>query len=310
MSSTQSLYLLSSMILLSACTTALINTAAEHMPSDQSPQQLIDTKQLNGNTNGGKEYYAFDIASPIVSNSSSPVYLPYSCMQKHCISQSGQFKQLAETALTEMKKQEYPLDRLSQFKQKMGVFTCNTPNRPWSVSIEPQYSRKGGMAQNLVFVGIKMRILDNIVAQNQANAINTIHRQRQGQIAEQRQRQQDGLAQAKRDQAARQFAHQRYIQANAPTLNDIGRTICKETLLGGFTGLVIMGQAQYQPMQGTVIGSLENISPGRNNLKIILKGWLNGDRIESGSHALYQQTPLESVKVIWDDKMGWYKCSY
>ncbi len=47
------------------------------------------------------------------------------------------------------------------------------------------------------------------------------------------------------------------------------------------------------------------------NLKINIKGWLNTHNlISSGSNVIYKQTPLESGRVIWDNKQGWYKCAY
>lgn len=80
--------------------------------------------------------------------------------------------------------------------------------------------------------------------------------------------------------------------------------------MGIYTGLIVLGEPQYKTIQGMAIGSLEAVSNDRSNLKINLKGWLNGNSIESGTRAIYKQTPLESGRVIWDNKDGWYMCDY
>lgn len=76
-------------------------------------------------------------------------------------------------------------------------------------------------------------------------------------------------------------------------------------------GLSCRGHATYRQVDGFVIASFEGFSNDHANLKINTKGWLNNfNQISSGPNVLYKQTPLESGRVIWDDKQGWYKCVY
>ena len=94
----------------------------------------------------------------------------------------------------------------------------------------------------------------------------------------------------------------------APKANDVGRTICKDTNVSEYTGLVVLGQPQFRTVEGAkVIATFEGMS--NNNIKINIKGWLShNNQIASGSNVLYKQTPLQSGLVIWDNKDGWYKC--
>ena len=98
---------------------------------------------------------------------------------------------------------------------------------------------------------------------------------------------------------------------NIPTKNDIGQTICKDSELSEHTGYIVMGRNTYNKVQGVVVASLEDFSTNGSNLKINIKGWLSDrNQIGSGSNVLYKQTPLESGRVIWDNKQGWFKCNY
>jgi len=99
---------------------------------------------------------------------------------------------------------------------------------------------------------------------------------------------------------------------NAPKHSDIGATICKVTDVSEYTGIVVVGEAQYRLVKNaTIVASLESFGNGNNNIKINIKGWLGNDNlISSGKGVLYKQTPLESGKVIWDDQKNWYKCDY
>lgn len=103
----------------------------------------------------------------------------------------------------------------------------------------------------------------------------------------------------------------RNLITNAPKPKDIGLTICKNARLSEFTGTIVLGQPTYRQVDGLVIASLEGFSNDHTNLKINVKGWLNNvNQISSGPNVSYKQTPLESGRVIWDDKEGWYICSY
>lgn len=105
--------------------------------------------------------------------------------------------------------------------------------------------------------------------------------------------------------------YERNLITNAPKPKDIGQTICKNARLSEFTGTIILGQPTYRQVDGLVIASLEGFSNEKANLKINIKGWLNNfNQISSGPNVSYKQTPLESGRVVWDDKQGWYKCAY
>ena len=105
--------------------------------------------------------------------------------------------------------------------------------------------------------------------------------------------------------------YERNLVSNAPKSKQISQTICKNTKLSEFTGTIVLGQATYHQVDGLVVASFEGFSNDHANLKINMKGWLNNfNKISSGPNVLYKQTPLESGRVIWDSKQGWYKCAY
>ncbi|EPN9456130.1 hypothetical protein ACT46K_003402, partial [Acinetobacter baumannii] len=106
--------------------------------------------------------------------------------------------------------------------------------------------------------------------------------------------------------------YRKKLISNAPKPSDIGATICKDTDVSEYTGMLVFGQPQFRTVSGAkVIASLESFGNGNQNIKINIKGWLSDNgRIGSGNNVIYKQTPLESGRVIWDDKFGWYKCNY
>lgn len=283
------------------------NIKSQGMSKFKSPNEVIVAKNLNGKEGIGKESLLTVYANSNRINPNSDVFLPYSYMEKLCLSQGGQFTQFAKTTFKELKKDVYQLPTYSMIRDRMGTFKCAKAGGGWNVAIEPQYSSIiGNGSTAMVFVAVKTRVIDTLTATQNAQSAD-----RSEQIqARNQQRQQEYYQQLQRAEIERATSHQRYIVANAPTANDIGHTICKETQLGGFTGSIVLGEAQYRPMQGMVLGSLEAVSNDRSNIKINLKGWLNGNSIESGTRAIYKQTPLESGRVIWDNRDGWYKCDY
>lgn len=283
------------------------NIKSQDMSKFKSPNEVIVAKNLNEKEGFGKESLLTVYADSNSINENSDAFLPYGYMQKLCLSQGGQFTQFAKTTFKELKKDVYKLPTYSMIRDRMGTFKCAKSGGGWNVAIEPQYFRiSGDGATALVFVTVRTRVIDALTATQNAQSA---ARSEQIQALNQ-QRQQEYYLQLQRAEIERVAIHQRSIAANAPTANDIGHTICKETQLGGFTGSIVLGEAQYRPMQGMVIGSLEAVSNDRSNIKINLKGWLNGNSIESGTRAIYKQTPLESGRVIWDSKDSWYKCDY
>lgn len=283
------------------------NIKPQDMSKFKSPNEVIVAKNLNGKEGIGKESLLTVYANSNSINGNSDAFLPYGYMKKLCLSQGGQFTQFAKTTFKELKKDVYKLPTYSIIRDRMGTFKCAKAGGGWNVAIEPQYSRMSGDgATAMVLVTVKTRVIDALTAtQNAQSAARSEQIQARNQ-----QRQQQYYQELQRAEIERAANHQRYIATNAPTANDMGHTICKETQLGGFTGSIVLGEAQYRPLQGMVIGSLEAVSHDGSNLKINLKGWLNGNSIESGTRAIYKQTPLESGRVIWDNRDGWYKCDY
>ena len=118
-------------------------------------------------------------------------------------------------------------------------------------------------------------------------------------------------AQKTREIAAQQ-QYQQHLLKNAPKASDIGATVCKDTNVNEYTGMIVLGQPQYREIQNArVIANLESMGNGNQNIKLNIKGWLNHNGgISSGPGVVYNQTPLESGRVIWDNKKDWYKCNY
>ena len=109
-----------------------------------------------------------------------------------------------------------------------------------------------------------------------------------------------------------QKKYQKYVLEHMPKASDIGATVCKDTNVNEYTGMIVLGQPQYREVQNAlIIANLESMGNGNQNIKLNIKGWLNNNGgISSGSNVVYKQTPLESGKLIWDNKQGWYKCNY
>lgn len=283
------------------------NIKPQDMSKFNSPNEVIVAKNLNGKEGLGKESIIAVYAMSNTVDNFSDAFLPWAYMEKLCLSQGGHFSQVAQTTFKELKKDVYELPRYAMVRERMGTFKCAKAGGDWNVAIEPQYSRMSGIGSTtMVLVTVKTRVIDAVTAS--ANA-QSAAREQQIQARNQ-QRQQEYYQELRRAELERAANHQRYIAANPPTINDIGHTICKETQLGIYTGLIVLGEPQYKTIQGMAIGSLEAVSNDRSNLKINLKGWLNGNSIESGTRAIYKQTPLESGRVIWDNKDGWYMCDY
>ncbi|GAM30632.1 hypothetical protein P23_1135 [Acinetobacter calcoaceticus] len=260
-----------------------------------TPNHLITAKFINGKDGGGKEYL-FEDAVP-------DALIPYTYMSNLCASQDGRFFQMSKSIFQYLKGTHIPALNNQRFISATGTFKC-AAKVPWSISIEPTSSRIGGMGQPLNFVTLKTVVIsDNEIYRNVAIS------QSQKNIEDRSKKQAIEKYQLELQRLKNNY--DRNLIANAPKPRDMGLTICKNTRLSEFTGTIVLGQATYRQVDSLVIASLESFSNDHANLKINIKGWLNNfNQISSGSNVLYEQTPLESGRVIWDDKQGWYKCSY
>lgn len=195
------------------------------------------------------------------------------------------------------------VERSSNLRKAMGIFQCQNITSPWSVSIEPVDTRIN-IPQDLQFVTLKTSVISNEAAVSTANK-DTANKAREIQQQQQR------VEQARQKRVNEKLAYENAKKFNIPTKNDIGQTICKDSELSEHTGYIVMGRNTYNKVQGVVVASLEDFSTNGSNLKINIKGWLSDrNQIGSGSNVLYKQTPLESGRVIWDNKQGWFKCNY
>lgn len=278
-------------------------SADEIKPSDvaryQNPNQLIAGKGLNGKNNQGKEYM-------LTTNIKDPL-IPHAYMKNLCISQGGTFKQLVNSAFAQLdsNKNQGNVAHRGVIAHAIGTFKCDS-SKPWNIEIEPQSSRVN-YQQGLNFVTLKTSVLTDFQTQNKISQYQRFS-QRQQEEADWRQKQKREQQLAQQQKAEE---YQRNKILNAPTKNDIGQTICKDSELSEHTGYIVMGRNTYNKVQGVVVASLEDFSTNGSNLKINIKGWLSDrNQIGSGSNVLYKQTPLESGRVIWDNKQGWFKCNY
>ncbi|AGQ06673.1 hypothetical protein ABTQ09_15520 [Acinetobacter baumannii] len=287
-------------IIVSSCLSFIGCVTADSIrPSDvkayKTPNNLILAKSLNGKDGNGKEY----LFQPAVPDA----LIPHSYMSNLCTSQEGRFFQMSKSDFRYLKGTHISALDNQSLASAMGTFKCAS-KKSWNVSIEPTSSRIGGINQPLNLVTLKTFVISdddvysNVAAyQSKKNIEDNMKKQ--------------AIEQYKLEQQQLKNKYERNLITNAPKPKDIGQTICKNTGLSEFTGTIILGQATYRQVDGLVIASLEGFSNDHTNLKINVKGWLNNfNQISSGLNVLYKQTPLESGRVVWDDKQGWYKCHY
>lgn len=268
-------------------------------PSDvkayDTPNHLITFKSLNGNEGNGKEYL-FEDAVP-------DALIPYTYMSNLCASQDGRFFQMSKSMFRYLNGTRISALNNQRLVSATGTFKC-AAKIPWNISIEPISSRIGGMGQPLNFVTLKTMVLSDDEVYRDVAAY-----QSKKNIEDNKKKQ--AIEQYKLEQQQLKKNYDRNLIINAPKPKDIGQTICKNAGLSEFTGTIVLGQPTYRQVDGLVIASLEGFSHDHANLKINVKGWLNNfNQISSGPNVSYKQTPLESGRVIWDDKKGWYICSY
>ncbi|MGQ1456197.1 hypothetical protein ACT4ZD_03530 [Acinetobacter baumannii] len=203
--------------------------------------------------------------------------IPYTYMSSLCKSQQGSF---------------YKIDAYSIY----GTYGCSfsNNNKSWFVNIQKVRAIRNDvyiktMQVDQSFVNQQKRIRDQ--------ELQRLENYKSQQIIKERQK---------------AIEYQKNILAKAPISKDIGATICKDTEVSEYTGMLVYGRPQFRPVPGAkVIASLESLGNENQNIKINIKGWLSDNGgIGSGNNVLYKQTPLESGRVIWDNKSGWYKCNY
>lgn len=257
----------------------------------KSPSELITSKQLNGKNGTGKEY--------VTDSTLLDHQIPYTYLKTYCESQKGHFSQTYQSKFAKLMK---PIQGYTNIALPyIGGFTC-TAYPSWGVSIEPVSNRYNRNTQ-LTFMTLKTELV------NPRDLLNTSGDYLMSDLKKQKEIDLQ-IEQRNREIRNQQQNYQRMVSANAPKANDIGRTICKDTSVSEYTGLIVLDQPQFRTVTGAkVIASLESIS--NNNIKINIKGWLSSNnQIASGNNVQYKQTPLESGRVIWDSKENWYTCMY
>lgn len=269
----------------------------------QSPENIINSKNLNGKAGTGKDY---------MLTGYKEAFLPHAYMNNLCKSQNGSFRQIQRStyAFLDKRNNSSPKTVGSELSPHIGIFECNVSS-PWYVSIEPLSSHFSGTKKNLDIIKLKTQAIDRSSLKGNID-YNNVYRQEQleqdkkkynEQLRHQNERQ--------RQEQAHIDAKNRFISANAPTTKDIGKTICNETVLSAFTGIYVFGQPNFKQTNGTVIASVEGFSNDQKNIKINIKGFLNTQNgISAGSDVLYNQIPLEAGRTVWDNKANWFKCNY
>ena len=288
--------IIKSIIGLSLVTSMISCVTVDHIKASDvskftSPSEVIASKQLNGKNNTGKEY--------ITDATLLDHQIPYTYLKTYCESQKGHFSQTYQSKYSRLTK---PIQGYTNIALPyIGGFTC-TASQSWGVSIEP-VSNRYNRTQQLTFMTLKTEIANPLDLLNTSSDYFMIDMKKQKEANAQ-------IEQYRQEIRNQQQNYQRMVIANAPKANDIGRTICKDTSVSEYTGLVVLGQPQFRTVTGAkVIASLEAIS--NNNIKINIKGWLSrNDQVASGNNVQYKQTPLESGRVIWDSKENWYTCMY
>lgn len=287
-------------IVLSSCLPFIGCVTADSIkPSDvtayKTPNNLILAKFLNGKDGKGKEY----LFQPAVPDA----LIPHAYMSNLCTSQEGNFFQMSKSDFRYLKGMHISALDNQNLMSAMGTFKCAS-KKSWNVSIEPISSRIDLTYRPLNLVTLKTFVISDDEVYSNAAAY-----QSKKNIEDNKKKQ--AIERYKLEQQQLKNEYERNLMVNAPKTKDIGHTICKNAGLSEFTGTIVLGQATYRQVEGLVIASLESFSNDNANLKINLKGWLNNfNQISSGPNVLYKQTPLESGRVIWDDKQGWYKCTY
>ena len=265
--------------LLSGCTT--LDKAILGMPLDRTitpeyvknyktPQDLINGENLNGDDEYSV-YYGKAYRSGL-----NQVVIPYKYLSSLCISQGGNFLTVST--------------KLSPY---IGTFECSKNTNNWSIVIE-----------NTKTVGDQIFLRTDIASPTHVAILKSYEKDKQSE-------QQKLIQQQRQQQLLKNKQYQEHIIKNSPKSNDVGITICKESELSQYNGVVVLGIPSFRKQNGTVIASFEGFSSDSKNLKINIKGFLNtSNGVSSGSDVFYKQTPLESGRVIWDDKQGWFKCNY
>lgn len=203
--------------------------------------------------------------------------IPYKYFQSLCISHYGKLTPI-----------------LTKSSPYIGSFECQKNNGNWAVNIYETSSTVDGKYLSLsVLDNTSMRIYKSLKEDQEKEKLKSIQAQKTQKIIEQKK-------------------YQKYVLEHMPKASDIGATVCKDTNVNEYTGMIVLGQPQYREVQNAlIIANLESMGNGNQNIKLNIKGWLNNNGgISSGSNVVYKQTPLESGKLIWDNKQGWYKCNY
>lgn len=288
-----SVVLLGSTISLIGCVTAQ-TIKPEDVKSYKTPQSLIEAKRLNGKDGKGKEYlHEYSVPDALI---------PYSYMKNLCASQDGNFVQIAKSTLNQIKGIAIPALKNRNLVDATGTFKC-VKYDSWDISIEPVSSRIGGMGSPLNFVTLRTYVISTNEAYNNMRAYNNYKNSEET-------KEKRAIEQYNLEQQRLKNEYEKNLVVNAPKPTDIGQTLCKQAELSEFTGTIVLGQPIYQSVHGVVIASLEAFSNDSKNLKVNIKGWLNNyNLVSSGSNVLYKQTPLESGRIVWDNRQGWYKCA-
>lgn len=292
---------LSTIIILPFTGCALITVpsdiTSQSMKQFSTPSSVIAAKNLNGKNGTGKEYH--------FTSGFKEATLPFTYMKRLCESQNGGFGQIQRSTYAYLDKRNNltPKTMGSELSPSIGTFECRASS-PWYVSIEPISSRYGGSNNSIDLINLKTSEI-NKSALNSTLQFSNAHQNVQNNEIRRVENERIRKLEAER-------SHQEaFLAANKPLTNDIGKTICKETVLSAYTGMLILGQPHFRSTNGTVIASLETFSNDGLNIKINIKGFLNTQNgISAGNDVLYNQIPLEAGKTVWDNKSGWFKCNY
>lgn len=285
-------------------TISLASCAFVEVPTQITPNQmakyktvenLITAKNLNGKDGRGKAF---------LLTGYKEAFLPYAYMNNLCKSDNGVFKQIQKASFLNLESntRSYKV-RGKELEPYIGTFKCSS-NTTWYVNIEPISSSMTGVNNDLDLIKLKTVQISAFTAQ--ANVV-SVDNQRQ-QMIESRNK---ILKEQKETERKILLEKQKFLSTNKPTRQDIGQTICNNSVLSVFTGMYVFGEPHFRQENGTAIATVEGFSSDQRNIKINIRGYLNGNNsISSGQNVLYKQIPLEAGKVIWEKNENWFKCNY
>lgn len=212
---------------------------------------------------------------------------------------------------------EIPVDTLKLYCKSIDGGTFNSFNDSTAANI---YDRQKGLytctKNSKVIWGAEVKVpkLNIIPSGNFATAdmlIYTLTASQYQSIMNSKREYRLAAEQAKANQRAEQARRAAIIASRKkPSQKDIGRSICKDTIINIPNNIKVFGQQQYEKFEGVVVGNLESMPTNSKELKLSIRGVQQNDgSVKAIPEAHFQNISLEAGRTIWDNKSGWYLCN-